>query len=237
MKDTLYTHRAVVAATLVLVMSGGLLLTGCAKPGKSPRLRLRSSQTRQVYAQQFEDAYYTRLDTGEYEVVLVDDGDAGAGKRNAAEAGEPLRPSQAAPLRQVVHIRVHWRPLRGSKPDHPSATNAVVDWYVTAPAGDATQANDRLHYQGAAFVEIGSKNGVAKVRVSKGQVALVEAVGSLHDPVGRSVLAGTFTARRNDAMVAANTAPLRLDTAAARAIRPARSTQPPRENIPGGGGQ
>jgi hypothetical protein len=135
-----------------------------------------------------------------------------------------------------VHIRVHWRPLRGSKPDHPSATNAVVDWYVTAPAGDASQANDRLHYQGAAFVEIDAKNGVAKVRVSKGQVSLVEAVGSLHDPVGRSVLAGTFTARRSETMVAANTAPLRLD-AAARAVRPARSVQSPRENIPGGGGQ
>ena len=236
MKDSLYAHRVVVA-TLILVASVGLLLTGCAsKAGKPARLQLRSSQTRQVYAQQFEKAYFSRLDTGEYEIVLVDDGDGGAGQPKPAGARQPLRPSQAAPLRQVVHIRVHWRPLRGSKPDHPSATNAVVDWYVTAPAGDAVYANDRLHYQGAAFVEIGAKNGLAKVRISKGQVALVEAVGSLHDPVGRSALAGTFTARRNNAMVAANAAPLRLD-AAARAVRPAGSTQSPRENVPGGGGQ
>ncbi len=236
MKDTLYAHRVAVA-TLALVASAGLLLTGCAsKAGKPARLQLRSSQTRQVYAQQFEQAFFSRLDTGEYEIVLVDDGDNDTRKTESTGARRPLLPSQAAPLRQVVHIRVHWRPLRGSKPDHPSATNAVVDWYVTAPAGDAAQANDRLHYQGAAFVEIDAKNGVAKVRVSKGQVSLVEAVGSLHDPVGRSVLAGTFTARRSETMVAANTAPLRLD-AAARAVRPARSVQSPRENIPGGGGQ
>jgi hypothetical protein len=235
-KDFLYAHRALVA-TLLLVAPGGLVLTGCAsKAGTSPRLQLRSSQTRQVYAQQFDTAYFSRGDTGEYEIVLVDDGGADAGTAGSAKAGQPLRPSQAAPLRQVVHIRVHWRPLRGTKPDHPSATNAVIDWYVTAPTGDAAQANDRLHYQGAAFVEIGAKDRVAKVRVSKGQVALVEAVGSLHDPVGRSVLSGTFTATRDKTMVAANTAPLRLD-AAARAERPARAVQSPRESVPGGGGQ
>ena len=242
MKSFNYTHRvsklSVGAAVICAMLVGGCALKG----DKSPRLQLRSMRTKQVYAQQFDRAYYSSRGTGEYEIVLIDDDDddddggATSAKSKAAKSGEPLPPSQAAPLRQVVHVRVHWRPLRGTKPDHPSATNAVIDWYVTAPSGDVPQANDRLHYQGAAFVELGTNGQVAKVTISKAQMSLVEVVGSLHDPVGRSVLSGSFAAMRNDAMVVAATAPLRLDAAAARTVRPARSVQSPRENMTGGGG-
>jgi hypothetical protein len=241
-----YHTRRVSTLSVSAAIICALFVTGCALKGdESPRLQLRSMRTKQVYAQQFDRAYYSSRGTGEYEIVLIDDSGGGGGsatdaKRKSAKSGEPLPPSQAAPLRQVVHIRVHWRPLRGTKPDHPSATNAVIDWYVTAPAGDATQTNDRLHYQGAAFVELGTTGTVAKVTITKAQMSLVEVVGSLHDPVGRSVLSGSFAATRNDAMLVAATTPLRLDAAAAaaaaRTVRPARSVQSPRENLPGGGG-
>jgi hypothetical protein len=233
-KSFYYTHRVSTLSVSAAIICA-LLVTGCALKGdKSPRLQLRSMRTKQVYAQQFDRAYYSSRGTGEYEIVLIDDGGATGAK--SATPGEPLPPAQAAPLRQVVHIRVHWRPLRGTKPDHPSATNAVIDWYVTASAGNASQANDRLHYQGAAFVELGTTGTVAKVTITKAQMSLVDVVGSLHDPVGRSVLSGSFAATRNDAMLLAATTPLRLDAAAARTVRPARSVQSPRENLPGGGG-
>ena len=238
MKRFYYSHRASIFGLSIALVTA-VVTTGCAlKADKSPRLQLRSMETKQVYAQQFDRAYYSSRGTGEYEVVLIDDGaDVTSARGKSSKPIDPLPPSQEAPLRQVVHIRVHWRPLRGTKPDHPSATNAVIDWYVTASTGDAVEADDRLHYQGAAFVELASNGEVAKVSITKAQMSLIEVVGSLYDPVGRSVLSGTFTATRNEKFVAAVTTPLRMDAAAARAARPARSVQSPRENIPGGGGQ
>jgi hypothetical protein len=234
-KDIYYTRRVSILGLVVGLMCA-LVAGGCAlQDDKSPRLQLRSVQTKQVYAQQFDRAYYSSRGTGEYEIVLVDD-EAEKPAAKKAKAGQPLTPAEESPLRQVVHIRVHWRPLRGTKPDHPSATNAVIDWYVTAPTGDAARADDRLHYQGAAFVELGTDGNVAKIAITKAQMSLVEAVGSLYDPVGRSVLSGSFTAARNESMVAAVTTPLRMEAAAARSVRPARSVQPPRENESGGGG-
>jgi hypothetical protein len=233
-KDIDHTPR-IATRGLIVALTFVLFASGCAlHDDKAPRLQLRSAQTKQVYAQQFDRAYYSSRGTGEYEIVLVADGDAAAAEPKKTRPGQPLPPSEEAPLRQVVHVRVHWRPLRGTKPDHPSATNAVIDWYVTAPTGDAAQADDRLHYQGAAFVELGTNGHVAKVAITKAQMSLVEAVGSLYDPVGRSVLWGSFTATRNETMVASVTTPLRLEAAAARAVRPARAIQPPRDNAPGG---
>ncbi len=227
MKEILSRRRTLVVTALAaaLMVAG---LGGCGQKQPASRLRLRSAQSGKLFSQKFPQAYYSMSSTGEHEIVLVDDGDGA----RAAKPGRPLQPSASGPLRQVVHIRVHWRPLRGTKPDHPSATNAVIDWYVTAPGGDS---DERLHYRGAAFVEMSPKNGVAKIVVSNGSVELVESTGALRDPVGRSSVSGTFVARRSDARVAAAVAPMRSDDVSARAVRPAGSRQPPRrEPAPGG---
>jgi hypothetical protein len=216
---------ATIVALVVLVAgAAGGCITG--SPSSS-QLRLRSVQSGQIFSQKFNQAYYSTAATGEYEIVLIDDGRPTTPSRPADGSGgqkmpQPLEPDETAPLRQVVHMRVHWRPLKGTKTDHPSATNGVVDWYVTAANG--VHPDDRLHYQGAAFVELDRNGQLAKIHVSNAQVALVEANGSLNDPIGRSNLTGTIIARRNDAKVAAIIAPLRLDAATSRA-RPARSLQ------------
>ncbi len=191
---------------------------GCTGGGPA-QMRIDSVQSDRLFSKQFSQKYFSQTKSGEFEVVLVDDGTT----TNRRKQDEPLEATEQAPLRQVVAIRVYWRPPTGTRADHPSATNAVVDWYVIADSADQTR--DRLHYQGAAFVKIFPKGNSAKVIVRNGGLTLVESSGALNDPVGDSTISGSFIAKRNDTMVAAVTTPIRMESLAR--IRTAGAKQPP----------
>lgn len=213
--------------TTAMLMLLAAAVGGCkATAGGPSRLQLHSHNGGRIYSQQFSQAYFSETTNGEWEVVLINDGST----KPPAEPGAPLEPDNAAPLRQVVAVRIHWRPPAGVRVDHPSATNSVIDWYVTADSSDPTQ--DRLHYQGAAFVKIYPDGDVAKVQIRNGQLVLVQSSGSLQDPVGSSSMHGSFVARRNDTMVAAVTAPIRMESLSR--VRQAGARQSPAPRNPSG---
>jgi hypothetical protein len=202
---------------LILVLLFGVAW-GCGSP-VAPRLKLESAATGKLYSRDFSQAYFAPATNGEYDIVLIDE--ESPAPRGSSQ--KTLQPAQSAPLRQVVAIRVHWRPPHGTRADNPSASNAVLDWYVIGDTADRTQ--ERLHYQGAAFVLVQRKGETAHVTIEKGTLALVDSVGSLSDPVGEARISGTFAARKNDTRVAAVTEPMKIESLAR--IRPAGAQQPP----------
>jgi hypothetical protein len=131
--------------------------------------------------------------------VLIEDGLSPAPEDKKSTG--PLHAASAAPISQVVCLRVLWQPLRGVKPDTPSATNAVIDWYVRS--NDPASRDDQLHYRGAGFVRIDDSGPQARFVIRNARVQLTDSTGRLQDPLGQSLLTGSFTATRNDAMVAA----------------------------------
>jgi hypothetical protein len=217
---------------LFAILIIGVVLTGtglgCAG-SKQSRLRLQSLQSGKHFSQKFPQTYFSETSDGEYEIVLIDDGAPAATPK---QGDAPLPPEQSAPLRQVVHVRVYWRPPTGTRPDHPSATNAAIDWYVTP--GSGTMTEDRLHYQGAGFVQIFPKGDTAKVFIRGAQLAPVEATGEMRDPLGPTMLEGSIIARRNDTMVAAISVPARMESLSR--VRQAGSVQPPSPPAQGNGG-
>src|SRR5690606_1179943 len=154
-----------------------------------------STESDRQYAQKFNKAYFRQTERGEYDAVLIEDGISTARRSTAG----PIQASATAPLNQVVHIRVLWRPLRGSKPDTPSATNAVIDWYVRA--NDPGGRGDHLHYRGAGFVTIDGSGSEARFAIRSAHLELADGAGSLRDPLGDSSLSGTFIAARRPELV------------------------------------
>jgi len=123
-----------------------LLGTGCSSQHSSLTLQPAADESR-VFTQVFPQAYVTRSEDGEFEAVLIDDGIDAV---HDPKPGKPLESSPMTPVTQVVHIRVFWRPLPGTLADHPSATNAALDWYVISDG--AERGDNLLHYSGAGFV-------------------------------------------------------------------------------------
>ncbi|MDB5303504.1 MAG: hypothetical protein JWM97_1053, partial [Phycisphaerales bacterium] len=76
---------------LLLTAFGLLGLTGC---GSQANLTLTSLDSRQAYTQPFTQAFCTRCDGGNVDVVLVDQA------AESAMKGEAV----TAPVRQVMHI-------------------------------------------------------------------------------------------------------------------------------------
>ena len=179
MKNTRPAPLALVASMLLLGC-----ITGCAS--RSADLRLTSLATKAAYTQQFTDAYVAKGAAGNTEVVLTNDD------------GE---------VRHVMHVKVLWRPQRGTKQSHPSYTNAGIHWYVfnqgqgarTASAAAATAAPDVLEYTGAGFVRLSETAAGTKVTIRNATLKPTDASAecSLNDPVGPSRLNGTFLAKKS----------------------------------------
>jgi hypothetical protein len=177
-----------VSAILLLCLVS--MTTGCFSG--SNELTFKSNQTNQIYPQRFNRAFYSKTEDGRYEVVLMENGIVSGGKTKG-----PINASTAGPLNQTVQIKVLWKPLHGVKPDAPSATNSVIDWYVqTADSG-----GDRLHYRGAGFVSVYEGKSSTTFVIRNAQVALSDSTGRLHDPLGDSSVSGSVEAIRNDGMV------------------------------------
>lgn len=185
--------RVLMAAVPLLVLAG-LMAGGCGQ--KSAELTLTSLQSNATFLQQFSKAYVTKGATGGSEIVLVDEQAVNGGA--SADAGEavPASASGATALRQVMHLKVLWKPRRGTKQSHPSYTNAGLRWYVIGD-GDGG-GDDVLEYSGAGFVALQETAAGTQVTIRNATLKPVAAPrGGLCDPVGPARLTGTFIAKKS----------------------------------------
>jgi hypothetical protein len=97
----------------------------------------------------------------------------------------------------MVHIRVLYRPMRATRLDHPSATNASIRWIIT---GDTPR--DVMEYAGAGFVTVKPDGDTASLTLRNASLRPVKSNGNMTDPLGPLTLTGTIVARRDKARVA-----------------------------------
>lgn len=184
-----------------------VLAAGCSS---SPHARLTvrpATEGTQAYSQVFNRAYVTRNTEGEYHVILLED-DQRPAAGVSRKPGEPLKAANASPVTQILYLRVFWRPLPGTRADHPSATNAALDWYVLGDGADRGQ--NLLHYSGAGFVTAGNTANGAKFTIRSAAVVLSNQRGQqMTDPIGPARVTGTITAVTNEAAVQAQVAQIR----------------------------
>jgi hypothetical protein len=126
-------------------------------------------------------------DTGETDIVLT----------NNLEAGGDA-------LQQVVHLRILWKPMRGTKTDQPSTTNSVITWGIFESNGGA----DQLRYSGAGFVLAYRAGQRLNVTIRNATMRPVYHSGQIDDPIGSATLVGRFTAQIDPARVEAALAAL-----------------------------
>ena len=168
-----------------------LLVTGCAGSGPATLL-LRPETGHVAYAQTFSQAYCGKTQDGSYSCVLVAEERATAAKPQADKA--PMTPNNQAPLRQVVQIKILWRPMSGVRES--VAANAAIDWYVLNNTADG--GSDLLHYQGSGYVTLKGDDDTTKVKIHSAQMRPTAVHGTLSDPIGPATLTGTFVALNND---------------------------------------
>jgi hypothetical protein len=163
------------ACALIAMLVG---LTGCSQ--KSPDIRLTSLSNKAIFTQQFDDAYIGKSAEGNTEVVLA--------------GGNPDG------IRQVMHVKILWRPQRGTKQGHPSYTNAGLHWYVFDESKNGSA--DMLEYTGAGFVSLSDSPVGTEVKIRNATVKPVaRASASLNDPIGPAHLTGSFFAKKSKARV------------------------------------
>jgi hypothetical protein len=174
-----FSRRRLPALLALLVTA--LLGTGCSG-AKSTHLTVRSLDQRQTFQTQFPRAFAGKSSGGDYDVVLVKEGAAPrAGGRD---------------VRQVLHVRVLWKPMKGTKLDHPTATNATLDWVVWDDA-----ARGFIAYSGAGFVDVQRKGGTAVLDIRSATLSPLAKQGPMNDPIGRAQVMGTIVARTDPRQV------------------------------------
>ena len=115
---------------------------------------------------------------------------------------------------RVAILSMFWRPRAGSTPVDRTATNTVIRYIDTATpeAGDDTAGADPNAaaapaglgvYAGAGFMRVYSDPAGVELNATlfDGDLRLTDASEGFADPLGRTALAGSFTARRDDAQV------------------------------------
>ena len=156
-----------------------LLATGCSSGPAVLNIRAGNGH---AYTQSFDNAYAAEAEGGQYDAVLTSDG-----RRDVTTPGV----APPVPLDQVLHVRVLWQPLRGTKTDTPSATNAAITWYVRRPGG-------MLLYQGAGFVVVHSESDGVHFSLRDSDVSVKDRRGAgIDDPLGKCSIVGDFFARRD----------------------------------------
>ena len=200
---------------LVLLVIAG---SGCAAARATPAVTFRSLKTGRTYTQKFPQAVFTRNDSGQVEIALTNTGGEAARQSNP---GAPLAPTSAPPLRQIMTIRVLWRPMRATADSEASAANAAIEWFILGESSSGAQ--DRLRYSGTGFVDVRVKGEFATVEIYSASLEPVDRAGELQDPIGRAELSGSILVRRDDALTRATLAEVApLSNRAAQ-----RDSQPP----------
>lgn len=196
----------VLAALLAMVAAP---LTGCGT--SAAVLSISATESRQSFRQTFTQAYSSRDAAGDYQVVLLNDP---IDEVPGDDAGKPLSATEVPAIRQVLQVRVLWRPPQGAKADSPAATNAALHWYVLG--GPTAQGASLIHYAGTAFVAVVPNGPGAEVTIRNGSLKVVEHHGELVDPLKSFKLSGRFDAVANDARVKQLMADVRATAAEAK---------------------
>lgn len=194
----------------LFLASMALVCPGCAQ---SPSILTVQSAKRDVsYSQQFGQAFASRTEDGAHEFILVADDAIRSAPR---EPGGPLTPAAKMPLRQVVHVRVLWKPLNGV--EETVTRNASISWFVFTDT--ASGAIGTREYQGTAYASVSpaARGSATRVTLRHGTLKPSASRGSLSDPIGMGKLEGTFTAIRNPDRVRELLAAARARTAEASA--------------------
>lgn len=190
---------------MVLLM---LASVGCRS--NTPHLTFRSLDNSAKLEQPFALAAMSRDPAGDYDLVLVSQGleDRRSFARWAVDSANPvnwfrmpkpgaaLEPVEAAPVRQVVHMKIHWRPRAGTTPENPAASNATVRWVVFGTPEPTEQSADILEFQGTAFVRVRFVRGGYDLRIRAGDLRPTRRDGEMVDVIGPNTLEGR--ARVND---------------------------------------
>jgi hypothetical protein len=192
-------RRTLLRLPFALTLLSVLAVVGCSS---QPSLEVHSLEFKKVYTHNFSHAWFRQLESGEYQVVLVENPKTGT-HSDAARA-----------LRQVIEINVLWRPKSTRPIDAPLATNATVAWTVFST--DSTRP-DRLEYTGAALVRIDVSGDKAEVSIRNAHLVPRSHTGDITDPVGNCALVGGFTAHRNGKAVEASLDTVRASAATTRA--------------------
>jgi hypothetical protein len=162
-----------------------LAICGCGTTQND--LTMTGVDQRHDFKQVFSQAYSSLNDTGDYDVVLIHDANADPSN----EDGTAVLPAPVSP-RQIVHIRVFWFPERGTKLDHPVATNASIRWYIF---GDRpSEGADLLEYSGSGLVLVNDDGKTATVTVRGATLKMTARRGLMTDPLGPSSVNGEITA-------------------------------------------
>jgi hypothetical protein len=177
--------------TLCVVIGVAALAAGCSS--SNGNLTVTGDETRTVYAQSFNQAYITASQDGVYDIILLQDTEAG--KPVKQKANKPLEPLQTSSLRQIVHIHIFWQAQGGTVARDGVVTNAAIDWYVIG--GGTSEKPEVLRYEGAGYVVLDEGSKGATVDIRDGMMRQTKVVGELHDPIGPSKLVGKVKAIRN----------------------------------------
>jgi hypothetical protein len=170
-------------------------LFGCASAPRGD-LRLVSLDSRHEFAQRFTQAYFARNESGDIDIVLVQD----SLQPRHEDPSKPLAPDPCVMPRQLVHIRVFWTPMNGVKADHPANTNASIHWCMVC---DNSYQPGMVEYSGSGLVEFDGSDTVADVTIRKAWMKVADHHGEMCDPLGPSILNGSFRATPNASQVSA----------------------------------
>jgi hypothetical protein len=185
------SFRVPMVALLAVV---GISAAGCSS--ETSAVRVTSLQTKQRYSQDFPQAYARHNAAGDVDVVVTkvcpaEIGAAAPGSERTT-GGAGLN-GDVHNLRHVLHVRVLWQPMKGTKTDSPTATNATMSWYVFDDAGQPRM----IEYSGAAFVDVERKNGQTLLTVRNATLKPTARIGDLTDPIGPAKIEGRIVAQNS----------------------------------------
>jgi hypothetical protein len=169
----------------ILPILAAVILGGCSSD--QGNLHLLSLDQKHEFSQAFTRAYLDRNDAGDADIVLVQD-----------NPSQPQRLDGCLMPRQLVHIRVFWTPMSGVKADHPANTNASIHWCFIC---DDANRSGVIEYCGSGLVELDDSSSGASVRIRKAWMKERCHRGQLVDPLGPSILDGSFHAEHDPAQV------------------------------------
>jgi hypothetical protein len=189
------THMRAATGRLLLVpiLFAAAAIGGCSSSASN--LSMVSCDQHRCFDQSFQKAYTCITDNGDEDIVLVSDARPDAGD---ADGAGPLQPTHFCP-RQVVHIRVFWAPIRGTRVDHPAATNASIKWYIF---GDDPAQAQMVQYIGTGFVTIDpGSNGASIVAIRDATMSPAIQGDGMKDPLGPATLTGSIVATPDDGQI------------------------------------
>lgn len=173
----------IVGLTLLALMG----IAGCVSEARHVQLEPQLRQIR--YEKEFAQASAGPAADGGYDLVMTN-----GISSTSTQYGTRIFPSKMAPLAEILHIHVSWRPPRSSKSDFPAATNATIQWYVIS---NDPQSPGYIEYQGIGFVKVIVEKKNTTFYLEDLTVKVHKIVGNMKDPLGPTRLHGICDARNN----------------------------------------